>query len=86
MLPQQSLDPNDQAALHRRAQRFQREHDLERTRHMGNGTPQSYVKANQSTVHLFRGMSLSRDASPFGNPDDPEADPVWRYSRDLFIT
>ncbi|RDB23817.1 THP3 C2A9.11c [Hypsizygus marmoreus] len=69
----QALDPNDQAALNRRAQRFQREHELERTKHM-RGSP-SYVRSNQSTAHLFKEMSLSRSGSPLGNPDDPEADP-----------
>ncbi|GLB41704.1 putative SAC3/GANP family protein [Lyophyllum shimeji] len=59
-------DPNDQAALNRRAQRFQREHELERTKHL---------KANQNTTHLFKDMSISRSESPFGNADDPEADP-----------
>lgn len=70
-------DPNDQAVLNRRAQRFQREHDLERTKHL---------KTNQNTAHLFKDMSLSRSGSPFGNADDPEADPnVIDWDRDTIV-
>ncbi|KAJ4475993.1 SAC3/GANP/Nin1/mts3/eIF-3 p25 family-domain-containing protein [Lentinula edodes] len=52
-----SLDLNDQAALNRRAERFQREHEIERQK-----SRNSSLKANAS-------------ASPFGNSDEPEADP-----------
>ncbi|KAF8223520.1 hypothetical protein L208DRAFT_1316407 [Tricholoma matsutake] len=71
---QQSLDDNDTAALSRRAERFQREHELERTKNLRNGGILS-LKVNQHTTHLFRDMSLSRGGSPFGHSDDPEADP-----------
>jgi hypothetical protein len=72
---QQSSDANDTAALNRRAERFQREHELERTKNLRNGGIQA-LKVNQHTSHLFRDMSLSRGGSPFGHSDDPEADPV----------
>ncbi|KAG6888660.1 hypothetical protein C0995_006778 [Termitomyces sp. Mi166 len=69
------FDPNDQAALNLRAQRFQREHELERTKHLRNNG-QSSLKVNHHTTHLFRDMTLSRSGSPFGGgADDPEADP-----------
>lgn len=70
-----TLDFNDQAALNRRAERFQREHELERTKTMRNGG-QASLKANYQNAHLFNNRNLSRSASPFGNADDPEADPV----------
>ncbi|KAF9462957.1 SAC3/GANP/Nin1/mts3/eIF-3 p25 family-domain-containing protein [Collybia nuda] len=69
---QRALDPNDQAALNRRAERFQREHELERTKHLRIGGPAS-LKANQHHAHLFN--NLSRSGSPSGGSDDPEADP-----------
>jgi len=69
-----ALDPNDQAALNRRAERFQREHDLERQKSVRNGG-QASLKANYQNAHLFNNLTHSRSASPFGNPDDPEADP-----------
>ncbi|KAF8630742.1 hypothetical protein AX17_005337 [Amanita inopinata Kibby_2008] len=82
------FDPNDQAALNRRAERFQREHELERTKalkasnHNGAGSLLP-LKTNVQHVHLFAnsGKSLfSRSASPYGldaavAADDPEADP-----------
>ncbi|KAG6817526.1 hypothetical protein H0H87_007494 [Tephrocybe sp. NHM501043] len=67
-----TFDPNDQAALNLRAQRFQREHELERTKHLRD---QNALKVNQHTTHLFRDMSLSRSGSPYGGSDEPEADP-----------
>lgn len=70
---QHALDPNDQAALNRRAERFQREHELERTKHLRIGG-QASLKANQQHAHLFN--NLSRSGSPLGSSDDPEADPV----------
>ncbi|KII85821.1 hypothetical protein PLICRDRAFT_44236 [Plicaturopsis crispa FD-325 SS-3] len=61
-----ALDPSDQAALNRRAQRFQREHEIERQKTVGGH-------------HLNATYNNSRGASPapfgMGNPDDPEADP-----------
>lgn len=71
--PPQTMDLNDQAALHRRAQRFQREHELERIKHSRTASSQSN-KTNQHSVKFSRGMT-SRDASPWINRDDPEADP-----------
>lgn len=68
-----ALDPNDLAALDKRAQRFQREHEIEREKSRIGG--QASLKANYQTSHLFNG-SNSRSASPFGQSDDPDADPV----------
>ncbi|KAG6854017.1 hypothetical protein C0991_011504 [Blastosporella zonata] len=69
-----TFDINDQSALNLRAQRFQREHELERTKHLRE-SGQNALKANQNTAHLFRDMTLSRSESPYGGADDPEADP-----------
>jgi hypothetical protein len=73
-----SLDPSDQAALNRRAQRFQREHDIARQKNTGNGGGYGggFNKANNS--YLFRDRVPSGSASPWGagGYDDPEADPV----------
>lgn len=68
-----ATDINDQAALHRRAQRFQREHELERNKNIRNGG-QTFLKANHQTVHRFQTLALaSRSTSPI---DEPEGDPV----------
>ncbi|KAJ3818422.1 SAC3/GANP/Nin1/mts3/eIF-3 p25 family-domain-containing protein [Lentinula raphanica] len=66
-----SLDLNDQAALSRRAERFQREHEIERQK-----SRNSSLKANAHNKHLFSNTSwsTSRSASPSG-VDEPEADP-----------
>ncbi|KAF7308675.1 PCI domain-containing protein [Mycena chlorophos] len=63
-----TFDPNDRAALDKRAQRFQREHDIEREKARGGG--QSALRANHSASHLFSAPT-SRHASPFGQSDDP---------------
>jgi len=69
-----NLNFDDQAALNRRAERFQREHELERHKNMrGQGS----LQANNQSSHLFNRISRSDSPSVFGtNPDDPEADPV----------
>jgi len=65
-------DVNDQAALHRRAQRFQREHELERNKNVRDGG-QAFLKVNHQTVNRFQNLALdSRSASP---TDEPEGDP-----------
>ncbi|CAL1714957.1 unnamed protein product [Somion occarium] len=62
-----ALDPTDEAALHRRAARFQREHEIERQK---TGSPSNYAQTRRQLAHL----SLSRANTPsFG--DEPEADP-----------
>ena len=69
---------NDTAALDRRAQRFQREHELERLK---------TGKANHPNSRLFNTVPVSRNISPYGNGgEDPDADPVslahlWAWSR-----
>ena len=60
-------DFNDQAALHRRAQRFQREHELEKTKHVRNG------QASKASFY-DGGMTTTRSGS--ATPDEPEGDPV----------
>ncbi|KAF8740007.1 hypothetical protein AX14_009128 [Amanita brunnescens Koide BX004] len=66
--PSTAFDPNDQAALERRAARFALEHAQERK------------KTLQANLQRFESKSLlSRSASPYGleaaAADDPEADP-----------
>ncbi|KAG7085262.1 hypothetical protein E1B28_013866 [Marasmius oreades] len=69
-----ALDLNDQVALNRRAERFQREHEIERQRNVRtNGHYQSSLKVNHHHAHL---LNSSRSSSPFGGLDEPEADPV----------
>ncbi|THH27381.1 hypothetical protein EUX98_g6801, partial [Antrodiella citrinella] len=68
-----ALDPNDSAALNRRATRFQREHAIERQKGLnGNNGHVSSIHANPSNSHLFHN---SRSQSPSLATDDPEADP-----------
>ena len=69
-------DVNDTAALHRRAQRFQREHELEKNKNIRNGG-QTFLKANHQTVNRFQNLALaSRSTTP---TDEPEGDPVSPY-------
>ncbi|PPQ63387.1 hypothetical protein CVT24_005652 [Panaeolus cyanescens] len=64
---------HEQAALNRRAERFQREHELERTKASRNGAGQSSLKANHQNAHLFN----KKSSSPYGvsAADEPEGDP-----------
>jgi len=70
-----SFDPNDQAALHRRAARFQREHEIERQKQNGGHASFSQSHPLQNT-HFF----TSRSHTPM-NADEPEANnpnvPNW---------
>jgi hypothetical protein len=71
-----TLHLGDQAALNRRAERFQREHELERQKSLRNGS-QSALKTNSQGAHLLNRIWRADSPSTFGpNPDDPEADPV----------
>jgi len=78
-----AVDPNEQAALDRRAERFRREHQLERQKQDGNGQ-------SSFTNHLRNIHNRPLSPSPFGNPDEPEGDLDWdRFaivgtSRELF--
>ncbi|KAF8196723.1 SAC3/GANP/Nin1/mts3/eIF-3 p25 family-domain-containing protein [Mycena galopus ATCC 62051] len=77
------MDVDDRAALDKRAQRFQREHDIEREKSRTGG--QASLKANSNTSHLFNDAN-SRSASPFGHSDDPEADPnVMDWDRHTIV-
>jgi hypothetical protein len=70
-----ALDVGDRATLNRRAERFRREHELEKQKQNGGGGGQaSSLRINQRTAHPL--VNLSRSATPFANADDPEADPV----------
>ena len=69
-----ALDVGDRAALNRRAERFRREHELEKHKQNGGGGQASSLRASQRNAHPF--VNLSRSATPFANADDPEADPV----------
>jgi hypothetical protein len=68
-----TLDVGDRAALDKRAQRFRREHELEKQKQNGGGGQASSLRPTQRTAHLFD--NPSRSASPFVNADEPEADP-----------
>ncbi|KAH9479661.1 THP3-like protein C2A9.11c [Psilocybe cubensis] len=70
-----TTDFNDQAALNRRAERFQREHEIEKNKNARNGGAAA-IKANQQNGHLFNNRSLSsRSGSPYTAQDEPEGDP-----------
>jgi hypothetical protein len=70
-----TLDLGDQAALHRRAERFQREHEIERQKNLRINGSQNALKTN-SHAHLLNRIWRADSPSTFGpNPDDPEADP-----------
>lgn len=76
----QPIDFNDQAALNRRAQRFQREHELERSK--GSINSNGPLRANSQNGHLFNNshsMAL-RSASPYGSLEEPGADPVCLFT------
>ncbi|KAI9464164.1 SAC3/GANP/Nin1/mts3/eIF-3 p25 family-domain-containing protein [Boletus coccyginus] len=71
-----TLDLGDQAALNRRAERFQREHEIERQKSLRINGSQSTLKANSQGAHLLNRIWRADSPSTFGpNPDDPEADP-----------
>lgn len=77
------LDTSDHAALSRRAQRFQREHEIERQKNTGLGNG---YKGNNGNSNLF-GTRLSSGTGPSwgaNDYDDPEADPVWLVSDSAF--
>jgi hypothetical protein len=73
-----ALDVGDRAALNRRAERFRREHELEKQKQTGGGGQASSLRINQRAAHPF--VNLSHPATPFANADDPEADPVSALS------
>ena len=62
----ESWDLQDQAALNRRAERFQRENHIERQKWVGNG--QSSFHHGNSNAH----QDMFFSASPSGNWDEPE--------------
>lgn len=68
-------DLGDPAVLNRRAERFQREHEIERQKHLRNQG--ATLKANPHGAHLLNRITRADSPSTYGpNPDDPEADPV----------
>ncbi|KAK0467286.1 SAC3/GANP/Nin1/mts3/eIF-3 p25 family-domain-containing protein [Desarmillaria tabescens] len=65
-------DFNNPTALNRRAQRFQREHEIERQKSLGGNAT---LKASQQYAHL-NDRPTTRPSSPYVNSaDDPDADP-----------
>lgn len=67
-------DPfNDQVALNKRAERFQREHEIEKSKSTKSGNSSS-IKA--SPHHLFNKRNISRNDSPYDPDYKPEPDPV----------
>ena len=87
-----TFDPNDQVLLNRRAERFQREHEIERQKGAKSANAgatnvgQASHKAPYQNAHLYNDRLISRAASPStpGNADDPEADPVCRFYSQSF--
>ncbi|KAH7911063.1 SAC3/GANP/Nin1/mts3/eIF-3 p25 family-domain-containing protein [Hygrophoropsis aurantiaca] len=72
-----NLDLGDQAALSRRAERFQREHELERQKSTRVNGGQPSLRAANQNAHLYNRI-FNRDEGAYGamaNPEDPEADP-----------
>lgn len=71
-------DPfNDQVALNKRAERFQREHEIEKSKSTKSGNSSS-IKA--SPHHLFNKRNISRNDSPYDPDYKPEPDPnVWEW-------
>ncbi len=71
-----ALDPDDAAALNRRAARFQREHDIERqksSRPFGTH-PSSSLHSPYANSQLF---NKTRSGTPAAyDADNPDADPV----------
>ncbi|KAG8220903.1 SAC3/GANP/Nin1/mts3/eIF-3 p25 family-domain-containing protein [Butyriboletus roseoflavus] len=71
-----TLDLGDQAALSRRAERFHREHEIERQKSLRINGSQTGFRTNTQGAHLLNRIWRADSPSPFGpNPDDPEADP-----------
>lgn len=72
------FDPDDIAALNRRAARFQREHEIERqksSRSFSNGNHNSSSSyASHANTHLFK--SRSGTPAAYDAADEPEANPV----------
>ncbi len=66
-----ALDPNDHAALNRRAARFQREHEIERQKAVPFG---SHLSSSQAS--RLNPVFQSRSGTPAYAGDEPEADPV----------
>lgn len=63
---------HDQAALNRRAERFHREHEIERTKHL---KPASKSHNNHNNTNRLA----------FGNDDDPETDPKLNWDRHTIV-
>ena len=66
----ESWDLQDQATLNRRAERFQREHQIERQKWVGNGQSSFHRKNINAHQDVFS------SASSLGNWDEPENDIV----------
>ena len=68
-----ALDPNDAAALHRRAARFQREHEIERQKSSRQFNNHNSSRGPYTNPQLFK----SRSGTPAAyDADNPDADPV----------
>jgi len=63
----ESWDPQDQAALHRRAERFKREHQIERQKWVGNDRSSFH----HSSANIHQDVFSSTPSS--GNWDEPES-------------
>ncbi|KAL5531662.1 hypothetical protein ACEPAG_4539 [Sanghuangporus baumii] len=64
-----ALDPNDRLALHRRAERFSREHEIERQKSLrgGNGSSSQVTPPNSNLITRLKSHSRSGSPSLWGN-------------------
>lgn len=79
--PFPATDHNEQLALNRRAERFQREHELEKTKHTRNQqatTPPTWRNNNhpQGNGHLKPTARGTRSSSMRLGSNEPEGNPV----------
>ncbi|THH04786.1 hypothetical protein EW145_g5269 [Phellinidium pouzarii] len=79
-----ALDPNDQAALNRRAERFQREHEIERQRTRGQGSSQ-VTHAHSNLINRIQNNSRSDSPSSWGNDVSEGSDRTLDWDKHAII-
>ncbi|KAI0629157.1 SAC3/GANP/Nin1/mts3/eIF-3 p25 family-domain-containing protein [Trametes polyzona] len=72
-----ALDPNDAAALHRRAARFQREHEIERQKSSRQFNNHNSSRGPYANPQLFKSRSGTPAAYDADNPDADPNVPNW---------
>ncbi|KAF9564255.1 hypothetical protein CPC08DRAFT_660731 [Agrocybe pediades] len=70
-----AMDFDDQAALSRRAERFQREHELEKMKSLRVTGGTNNNKANSHQAHFLPRSISSRTGSSYTSNEEPEGDP-----------